>query len=212
MPLSKLNIFRNLILLTGLICLSNISIAQQSFSAGELKMGLNKQGSITELSNSSTGKNYLSTDTLSPIITLVSNDKRYQPGSMTYDKIQKKITLAYPETGVSIDIRVSSKNTHLVLEIIRASPENKIDAISWGPIPNTISKTIGEIIGVVRDGETDLAPGLTVGPQQLPGPSAYEVLAFMSKAALKQASARMVLVSKSDTHGCTLGVLPRCAM
>ena len=138
MPLSKLTIFRNLILLTGLICLSNISIAQQSFSAGELKMGLNKQGSITELSNSSTGKNYLSTDTLSPIITLVSNDKRYQPGSMTYDKIQKKITLAYPETGVSIDIRVSSKNTHLVLEIIRASPENKIDAIIWGPIPNVI--------------------------------------------------------------------------
>ena len=156
MPLSKLNIFRNLILLTGLICLSNISIAQQSFSAGELKMGLNKQGSITELSNSSTGKNYLSTDTLSPIITLVSNDKRYQPGSMTYDKIQKKITLAYPETGVSIDIRVSSKNTHLVLEIIRASPENKIDAIIWGPIPNTISKTIGEIIGVVRNGEISL--------------------------------------------------------
>jgi hypothetical protein len=35
------------------------------------------------------------------------------------------------------------------------------------------------------DGETDLAPGLTVGPQQLPGPSAYEVLAFMSKASAK---------------------------
>ena len=156
MPLSKLTIFRNLILLTGLICLSNISIAQQSFSAGELKMGLNKQGSITELSNSSTGKNYLSTDTLSPIITLVSNDKRYQPGSMTYDKIQKKITLGYPTTGVSIDVRVSSKNTHLVLEIIRAAPERMIDAIVWGPFPNTISKTIGEIIGVVRDGEISL--------------------------------------------------------
>ena len=156
MPLSKLNIFRNIIFLTGLICLSTISIAQQSFSAGELKMGLNKQGSITELSNSLTGKNYLSTDTLSPLITLVNNDIRYQPGSMTYDKIQKKITLAYPATGVTIDIRVISKNTHLVLEIIRAAPESKIDAIIWGPIPNTISKTIGEIIGVVRDGEISL--------------------------------------------------------
>ncbi len=156
MPLSKLNIFRNIIFLTGLICLSTISIAQQSFSAGELKMGLNKQGSITELSNSLTGKNYLSTDTLSPLITLVNNDIRYQPGSMTYDKIQKKITLAYPATGVTIDIRVISKNTHLVLEIIRAAPESKIDAIVWGPIPNTISKTIGEIIGVVRDGEISL--------------------------------------------------------
>ena len=156
MNFSKLIIFKNIILFIGLICLSNFSIAQQSFTSGELKMSLNKQGSITELSNSLTGKNYLSRDTLSPLITLVSNDIRYQPASMTYDKVQKKITLAYPATGVSIDVRVISKNTHLVLEIIRAAPERMIDAIIWGPIPNTISKTIGEIIGVVRDGEISL--------------------------------------------------------
>ena len=156
MIFSKLTIVKNTILFTGLICLSNISIAQQSFTSGELKMSLNKQGSITELSNSLTGKNYLSLDTLSPLITLISNDIRYKPTSMTYDKIQKKITLGYPTTGVSIDVRVSSKNTHLVLEIIRAAPERMIDAIVWGPFPNTISKTIGEIIGVVRDGEISL--------------------------------------------------------
>lgn len=156
MIFSKLNIVKNTILFTGLFCLSNSSIAQQSFTSGELKMSLNKQGSITELSNSLTGKNYLSLDTISPLITLVSNDIRYKPASMAYDKIQKKITLGYPTTGVSIDVRVSSKNTHLVLEIIRAAPESKIDAIVWGPIPNTISKTIGEIIGVVRDGEISL--------------------------------------------------------
>ena len=156
MIFSKLTIVKNTILFTGLICLSNISIAQQSFTSGELKMSLNKQGSITELSNSLTGKNYLSLDTLSPLITLISNDIRYKPTSMTYDKIQKKITLGYPTTGVSIDVRVSSKNTHLVLEIIRAAPVRMIDAIVWGPFPNTISKTIGEIIGVVRDGEISL--------------------------------------------------------
>jgi hypothetical protein len=156
MIFSKLNIVKNTILFTGLFCLSNSSIAQQSFTSGELKMSLNKQGSITELSNSLTGKNYLSLDTLSPLITLVSNDIRYKPASMAYDKIQKKITLEYPTTGVSIDVRVSSKNTHLVLEITRAAPERVIDAIVWGPIPNTISKTIGEIIGVVRDGEISL--------------------------------------------------------
>jgi hypothetical protein len=156
MIFSKLNVARNLILFACLLCLSRSSNAQVSFISGELKMSINKQGSITELSNSLTSKNYLSLDTLSPLITLVSNDIRYKPASMAYDKIQKKITLAYPTTGVSIDVRVSSKNTHLVLEIIRAAPESKIDAIVWGPIPNTISKTIGEIIGVVRDGEVSL--------------------------------------------------------
>ena len=156
MIFSKLNVARNLILFVCLLCLSRSSHAQVSFIFGELKMSINKQGSLTELSNSAIGKNYLSTDTLSGLITLVSNTMRYQPSSMTYDKNQKKISLGYKEAGVTIDVRVEDKNTHLVLEIIRAVPAIKIDAIIWGPFPNTIGKTIGEIIGVVRDGEISL--------------------------------------------------------
>jgi hypothetical protein len=156
MIFSKLNVARNLILFACLLCLSRSSHAQVSFISGELKMSINKQGSLTELSNSAIGKNYLSTDTLSGLITLVSNTMRYQPSSMTYDKNQKKISLGYKEAGVTIDVRVEDKNTHLVLEIIRAVPAIKIDAIIWGPFPNTIGKTIGEIIGVVRDGEISL--------------------------------------------------------
>jgi len=156
MIFSKLNVARNLILFACLLCLSRSSHAQVSFISGELKMSINKQGSLIELSNSAIGKNYLSTDTLSGLITLVSNTMRYQPSSMTYDKNQKKISLGYKEAGVTIDVRVEDKNTHLVLEIIRAVPAIKIDAIIWGPFPNTIGKTIGEIIGVVRDGEISL--------------------------------------------------------
>jgi hypothetical protein len=156
MIISKLNVVRNLSLFTCLLCLSLYSQAQVSFISGELKLSLNKQGSLTELSNSTTGKNYLSTDTLSSLITLLSKNIRYQPSSMKYDQVQKKITLGFKETGVIIDIRATSKATHLVLEIIKAEPGSKIDAIIWGPIPNTISKTIGEIIGVVRDGEISL--------------------------------------------------------
>jgi hypothetical protein len=152
----KLNILRITILFFGLICLSQSSFAQASFTSGELKMSLNKQGSVTELSNSSTGKNYISTDTIAPLITLISKNLRYQSSSMNYDKVEKKITLGFKEAGVSIEVRTTLKSTHLVLEIIKAVPESKIDAIIWGPYPNTIAKTIGEIIGVVRDGEVSL--------------------------------------------------------
>jgi hypothetical protein len=156
MIFSKLNVARNLILFTCLLCLSLSSNAQVSFISGELKMSINKQGSLTELTNSASGKNYLSADTLSGVITLVSKSMRFQPSSMSYDKTQKKMTLGYKEAGVTIDVRVENKNTHLLLEIIRAVPAIKIDAIIWGPFPNTIGKTIGEIIGVVRDGEISL--------------------------------------------------------
>lgn len=160
MNFSKVSILRNSIPFLGLICLSQLSFAQVSFTSGELNMSLNKQGSVTELSNTSTGKNYLSTDTISPLITLVSNNIRYQPSSLNYDKNQKKIILGFKEAGVSIDVLTTSKSTHLVLEIIKAIPESKIDAIIWGPYPNTIGKTIGEIIGVVRN--DDIALGLQV--------------------------------------------------
>jgi hypothetical protein len=79
MIIPKLNILRNTILFTGLICLSQYSFAQLSLTAGELKISLNKQGSVTELSNLSRGKNYSYTDTLSSLITLVSKDIRYRP-------------------------------------------------------------------------------------------------------------------------------------
>jgi len=156
MLFSTINIIRKTILFFGLICLYPCSFAQVSFTSGELKMSLNKQGALTELSNLSTGKNYLSVDTISPLITLVSDNIRYQPSAMINDKAQKKIILEFKEAGVTIDVRVTSKSTHLVLEINKAVPERKIDAIIWGPYSNKIGNTIGEIIGVVRDGEVSL--------------------------------------------------------
>ena len=130
--------------------------AQVALTAGELSVKLNKQGAFSEITSSVTSKNYLYTDTAAPLMTLVSNNKRLAPTSMSYDKAQKKIILSFKEAGVMIDIKVTEKATHLVLEVIKALPANKIDAVIWGPIPNTIGKTVGEIIGVVRDGEVSL--------------------------------------------------------
>jgi hypothetical protein len=42
------------------------------------------------------------------------------------------------------------------------------------------------------DGETDMTPGLSVGPQHMPGPAAYEALAFMSKASAKPIGTKVV--------------------
>ncbi|WP_291403645.1 hypothetical protein [Daejeonella sp.] len=156
MNFTLLNNFKFSLILFATICLSNTAFAQVSFISGELKLVLNKSGAISELSNSPKGKNFLYTDTISPLITLVSKNIRYKPSSMIYDKSLKKITLSFKEVGVSIDIIAVEKSTHLTLEIAKATPANKVEAVIWGPIPTTISRTIGEIIGVVRDGETSL--------------------------------------------------------
>lgn len=151
--LCKLYVIPTLFLM-GFLFSSLFSGAQVSFSSGELKVSLNSQGYFTELSNSATEKNYLYKDTLAPLMTLVSGNVRFYPTTLVYIKAQKKITLVYKEAGVSIDIKVFEKSTHLVLEIVKALPGNKIDAIIWGPYPTIINATVGEVIGVVRDGTT----------------------------------------------------------
>ncbi|MBZ5855554.1 hypothetical protein [Flavihumibacter profundi] len=136
------------------------SNAQVQLSSGSLKVELNNKGSLTALSNVETGKNYLYADTSAPLLTLVSNNTRYLPTSLTYNKAANTISLKYQPIGVAIDIKCVLKKTYLVLEVIKATPEKNIDAIIWGPFPTNISQVVGEVIGVVRD--ANIALGLQV--------------------------------------------------
>jgi len=134
--------------------------AQVQFSSGSLRLGLDKKGFLTELSNQQSGKNYLYTDTLSALLTVVSNNKKYLPATLVYNSSGKTVSLKYQPIDVTVEIKVTPKNTHLTLEIVKATPGKNIDAVIWGPFKTTIHKTVGEVIGVVRDGE--VAVGMQV--------------------------------------------------
>jgi len=138
------------------ICFSIMANSQVFFNSGNFRMAINKSGVITELNNTATNKNYLYKDSISPLITLLSGNKRHLPSSLAYNPSQHKITLLFKLAGITIDVNVIEKKSHLVFEIVKAIPVNKIDAIVWGPFSTSISKTVGEVIGVVRDGETSV--------------------------------------------------------
>lgn len=130
--------------------------AQVSLSAGDLQLSLNTIGHVTAIKSISSGKNYLSADTLASLMTLLIGNTKSHSTSLVYHKKLSKLTLGFKPAGVTIDIKVTSKPTHLVLEIIKAEPQALIDAIIWGPFPTIIKKTVGEVIGIVRDGEVSL--------------------------------------------------------
>lgn len=130
--------------------------AQFTFTAGDFTLGISENGRITELSNSATQQNYLATDLAASLLTLVSADTRYLPISATAGQNPNTVVFAFRDIGVTIDVQITPKDTHLVLELVKATSEDKIDAVVWGPFPTTIGKTIGEIIGVVRDDQVAL--------------------------------------------------------
>jgi hypothetical protein len=143
-------------LLLLFICFSSMASSQVVFNSGNFRLAINNSGVITDLNNTTTNKNHLYKDSISPLITLLSGNKRYVPSSITYNKSQHKITLLFKLAGITIDVIVIEKNSHIVFEIIKAIPANKIEAIVWGPLSTSINKTVGEVIGVVRDGETTI--------------------------------------------------------
>lgn len=141
---------------------TRIASSQVTLTAGALRAELDARGSITELRNTVTARDYLARDTVAPLLTVVSGTTRVRPASLTFvrDKGGTLLTLRYASINAQIVVRVRETPTHLALEIISATPARAIDAVVWGPYPTTINATVGEIIGVVRDGT--VAVGLQV--------------------------------------------------
>lgn len=144
------NIFKS-ILLAVLLLQAAYSHAQVKLSAGDLAIDINNKGMLQSIQHLPGGSNYLSADTTAPILTLVSNSKHYLPSSISYKKATNIISVSYQPAAVQVDIKVVQQKNYLTFEIVKAKPEKNIEAIIWGPFPTTISKTVGEVIGVVRD-------------------------------------------------------------
>ncbi len=119
-------------------------------------LSINAKGEIIKWANKSSGKNYIPADSSAPLITLVSEGRRYKPSGFYYNRKTSVIELEYSAVGINIQVLVKTKPSHLTLEIIKAEPSSGIEAIIWGPIPTTISKIVGEVIGVVRDDKVAL--------------------------------------------------------
>ena len=136
--------------------------AQTALTAGTLRVTIDARGSVTTLRNSASARDYLARDTVAPLLTVVNGTTRLQPTSLTSapDKAGRLLTLRYAGINAQIVVRVRETPTHIAFEIINATPAKAIDAVIWGPYPTTISTTVGEIIGVVRDGT--VAIGLQV--------------------------------------------------
>ena len=125
--------------------------AQLFFNAGKLKIGISDKGNIVSLKNTIENMEYIYKDTLAPLISIKTAMGIENPASMSFNTVDSVLTLSYIENKIDLKIKVTTKKTHLVFELISTNKPMQIDAVIWGPYPTTISKIIGEIIGVVRN-------------------------------------------------------------
>ncbi len=126
-----------------------------SFKTKYLTISLDN-GNIVSMKANATGKEYLAKP--SPIlqIRLFSDGdnsvKNYPPTGMKWVKPGSVLQLSYAG-GVSVQVGVKAKPTHVVFKVLKVSPKNKVELVLWGPYATKINRTIGETVGVVYNKE-----------------------------------------------------------
>ena len=118
--------------------------------AGDLRLEVDSRGRIVLMEDANTGRDFLAKATESPLLSMQLDGVLHPPLSFDWDAAAGLATLGY-EGGASARVRATPKETHLVLEVLSVNPADRVDLVVWGPFATTISDTVGETVGVVRD-------------------------------------------------------------
>ncbi|MFC3880357.1 hypothetical protein ACFOSV_09235 [Algoriphagus namhaensis] len=119
-------------------------------NSGALQAQINDKGAFVSFTDSNTGKEYISVDTLSPVLSLRIDGKFQTPNSARYES--EIIELDFDE-GLVAKVKLETKEDYFTLELLSLSEIDRVDIAQWGPYGSTIDGVIGETVGVVRNDE-----------------------------------------------------------
>jgi hypothetical protein len=132
---------------------SVLGLETTQFTTRDAVFALDEQGALRSITRRNDGRNYLAAGQPAPLVSVRIAGKLYAPVASTWDAPSRRLTCRYRESDAIVVLQITSKTTHLVLEAIEVEPREKIELILWGPYPTSIQETVGEVIGVVRDGQ-----------------------------------------------------------
>jgi hypothetical protein len=137
------------------------------FETATFRLAINAKGQVQELVDKSNRKNYCTKDSTAALISLRIAGKMVHP--IAVRSIDNRNTLDFQfKNGAQATVRVTENPSHLSFELTDLVSPEGVELIAWGPYPTTISETIGETIGVVRN--SDFAIGLqALNPKTLGG-------------------------------------------
>jgi len=131
--------------------------AQVSFSTSSFRLSLDGNGAIVALTDIQKDVNY-ATPGSAYLVGIKSGGSILDPTG--FKAKGEKLSYMFPQ-GIRVDLKLQNKGDYLRLEVVDISPQEKVDAILWGPIRTTIGETVGEFVGVVRN------PDYAIGIQAL---------------------------------------------
>ena len=117
------------------------------FKSGNFQIGISDKGTVSQLIDINSGKNYISKDTIAPLLSCRIDSQMIYPVSAIYEN---QLLVFSFENNLQAKVKVEEKETHINFELVEFNHSENVELIVWGPLPNTINKIIGETVGVVR--------------------------------------------------------------
>ncbi len=111
---------------------------------------VDKKGYIVKMTNLQTGKDYVPKGHPSPIIQLYDGKDYLAPIKLAANGNRWLLTFS---NGSVATVSYADEGTYIRMQLEALTKRDHIQAICWGPYATTLSKYIGETVGVVRDGE-----------------------------------------------------------
>jgi hypothetical protein len=124
-----------------------ISTAQKTFETTGLKVSLDDKGQITSFYGD---QEYLPEGVEGYLVRANIQGKDYTPFSI---KWKRNIGTAIFPNNVSVKVQATIAENYLKFEVLELENAEQIDVLFWGPFATTINETIGEYVGVVRNGK-----------------------------------------------------------
>jgi len=136
------------------------SSAQKDFTLATktLSISISPKGKITSLKDLANQKEYLAPDSTSWLLRVRADGRYYNADVVELDTLGRSIQMMFNSIGIMVEILYQEKQDYLFFYLRMFLPPERGELITWGPINTSISKTIGETVGVVRD--DDFALGL----------------------------------------------------
>jgi hypothetical protein len=129
-----------------------------SWQTDAFRVTVGESGQVTGLFDKRNSVEYIARQQPSPLLQARIDGQFHAPESMTWTPDTGQVILHYGKA--KIVVAVKTRETHVNFELVAVTPAGIIDRVQWGPIATTISQTVSEIVGVVRNG--DFALGLQV--------------------------------------------------
>ncbi|MEV0408591.1 Ig domain-containing protein [Actinoallomurus sp. NPDC050550] len=127
-------------------------------TAGYLTIKLDTAGTVVGLLDARTGIDHLAPGKSAPLVSLVIGGKQVRPTKVV--RAGDGLIFSNATAGVKITVKTENRAGYTTFEVteVHAPKGADVQTLLWGPIATSITQTIGETVGVVRD--TTFAIGL----------------------------------------------------